>query len=201
IRPLRMIGKLHITTLFGPRDSAGSSFATAASGVGENQPVCTGLPGSETSIACSPPECQESKIRSRSTVGLCDEYEVSSFSPGAGVYAVVFWRILYSPTMRGGRGCAMFHRRAQPHGQPNEDTVNVPYTSSIVSANGRPGRGTAEWLSAQPAAVWPGQCGPVPHVGNGTGVSRSSFRLSTVPVGTRSFATLLVSSTPKPPRR
>src|SRR5919197_18093 len=139
-----MIGKLHMTTLFGPRESAGSSFATAGSGVGENQPACTGVPGSETSMACSPPECQESKIRSRSTVGLCDEYEVNSFSPGTG---------------------------------------------------------TAEWLSAQPEAVWPGQCGPVPQVGNRTGVSRSSFRLSTVPVGTWSFATLLVSRTPKPPRR
>jgi hypothetical protein len=80
-----MIGKLHMTTLFGPRESAGSSLATVASGVGENQPACTGCPGSERSIACSPPECQESKIRSRSTVGLCDEYEVTSFSPGAGV--------------------------------------------------------------------------------------------------------------------
>src|SRR5439155_7989781 len=184
-----MIGKLHMTTLFGPRERAGSSLATDASGVGENQPACTGCPGSETSIACSPPECQESKIRSRSTVGWCDEYEVNSFSPGAGVYAGVFWRILYSPTMCGARGCAMFQRRVQPHGQPNESAVNVPYTSSIVSASGRPGSGSAEWLSAQPAAVWPGQCAPVPHVGNGTGVSRSSFRLSTVPVGTWSFAT------------
>src|ERR687887_619383 len=126
IRPLRMIGKLHMTTLFGPRESAGSSFATVGSGVGENQPACAGTPGSETSIACSPPECQESKIRSRSTVGLCDEYEVNSFSPGAGVYAVVFWRILYSPTMRGVRCWAMFHSRVQPQGQPNESTVNVP---------------------------------------------------------------------------
>src|ERR671935_375837 len=178
MRPSRMIGKLHITTLFGPRESAGSSFATVGSGVGENQPACCGRPGSETSIACSPPECQESKIRSRSTVGLCDEYEVNSFSPGAGVYAVVFWRILYSPTMRGVRGCAMFHSRAQPHGQPKEDTVNVPYTSSIVSANGRPGSGTAEWLSAHPAAVWPGHCGPVPQVGNGAGVMSLSLRLT-----------------------
>src|ERR671931_2174424 len=115
-----MIGKLHMTTLFGPRDSAGSSFATEASGVGENQPACAGIPGSETSIACSPPECQESKIKSRSTVGLCDEYEVNSFSPAAGVYALVFWRILYSPTMRGLRGNAVFHSRAQPQGQPND---------------------------------------------------------------------------------
>src|ERR687888_2343058 len=126
MRPLRMIGKLHMTTLFGPRESAGSSFATVGSGVGENQPACTGWPGSETSIACSPPECQESKIRSRSTVGLCDEYEVNSFSPAAGVYALVFWRILYSPTIRGARGCAIVHSRVQPHGQPNESTVNVP---------------------------------------------------------------------------
>src|SRR5213592_2282817 len=115
-----MTGKLHMTTLFGPRESAGSSFATVARGVGENQPACCGWPGSETSIACSPPECQESKIRSLSTVGLWDEYEVTSFSPGAGVYAVVFWRSLYSPTMCGRCGWAMFQSRAQPQGQPND---------------------------------------------------------------------------------
>src|SRR5881397_3528183 len=121
-----MIGKLQTTTLFGPRDRAGSSFATVDSGVGENQPACTGLPGSETSIACSPPECQESKTRFRVGVGLCDEYELNSFSPGAGVYAVVFWRILYSPMMCGRRGWATFQSRVQPQGQPNDDTVKVP---------------------------------------------------------------------------
>src|SRR5919201_3037316 len=126
MRPSLMIGKLHITTLFGPRESAGSSFATGGSGVGETPPACTGLPGSATSIACSPPECQESKITFRVTVGLCDEYEVNSFSPGAGVYAVVFCRILYSPMMCGRRGCATFQSRAQPHGQAKESTVNVP---------------------------------------------------------------------------
>src|SRR6266516_7728452 len=98
-----MIGKPQTTTLFGPVERAGSSFATEASGVGENQPACCGWPGSATSIACSPPECQESKIRSLSTVGLCDEYELNSLSPGAGVYALVFCRSLYSPTMCGRR--------------------------------------------------------------------------------------------------
>jgi hypothetical protein len=49
-----------------------------------------------------------------------------------------------------------------------------------VSANGRPGIGTAEWLSEQLTAVWPRQCGPVPQVRNGIGVSRWSFRFSTV---------------------
>jgi hypothetical protein len=44
-----------MTTLFGPRDSAGSSSATDESGVGENQPVWAGLAGSRMSIACSPP--------------------------------------------------------------------------------------------------------------------------------------------------
>src|ERR671935_1437436 len=203
IRPSRMIGKLHMTTLFGPRESAGSSFATVGSGVGENQPACTGWPGSETSIACSPPECQESKIRSRSTVGLCEEYEVncsvSGSSPGLPWKAGLFWKILYSPTMRGARGCATFQRRAQPHGHPNDGTVNVPYTSSIVSANGRPGSGTAEWLSAQPAAVWPSQCGPVPQVGKGTGVSSLSLRLTKW--SSVSATTSLVSRTPNPPRR
>src|SRR6266487_3822302 len=101
-----MIGKLHMRTLFGPPDSAGSSFATDASGVGENHPACCGSPGSETSIACSPPECQESKIRSLSTVVLC--------------------RSLNSPMMCGRRGWAMFQSRAQPQGQPNDGTVNVP---------------------------------------------------------------------------
>src|SRR5262249_22159261 len=99
-----MIGKLHITTLLGPRDSAGSSLATAGCGTGENQPACTGRPGSDTSIACSPPECHESRTRLRVGVGLCEEYEVNSFSPGAGEYAVVFWRIWYSPRTCGRRG-------------------------------------------------------------------------------------------------
>src|ERR671931_1477727 len=96
-------------------------------------------------------------------------------------------------------GCAMFQSRAQPHGQPNEDAVKVPYTSSIVSANGRPGNGTAEWLSAQPAAVWPSQCGPVPQVGKGTGVSSLSLRLTKW--SSVSATTSLVSRTPNPPRR
>src|SRR6266498_1321718 len=60
----------------------------------------------------------------------------------------------------------------------------------MVNANGRPGNGRAEWLSAQPATVWPGQCVPVPQVGNGTGVSRSSFSDSTVPAGIWLLATL-----------
>src|SRR6266511_3737905 len=191
-----MIGKLHITTLLGPRDSAGSSLATVGCGVGENQPACTGRPGSDTSIACKPPECHESKTIVRVGVGLWEEYEVNSFSAGAGEYAVVFCRILYSPSTCGRRGWAMFQVRTQPHGQPKDGAVNVPYTSSMVMANGRPGSGTAEWLSAQPAGVWPAQCGPVPHVGNGTVVSRSSLSDSTVPAGTSPLATLLVSSTP-----
>ncbi len=62
-----------MTTLFGPRLSAGSSIATDASGVGENQPAWVGWPGSEMSMACSPPECHESKARSLVSVGLCDE--------------------------------------------------------------------------------------------------------------------------------
>src|SRR6266542_3239679 len=182
-----MIGKLHITTLLGPRDSAGSSLATVGCGVGENQPACTGRPESKTIV--------------RVGVGLWEEYEVNSFSAGAGEYAVVFCRILYSPSTCGRRGWAMFQVRTQPHGQPKDGAVNVPYTSSMVMANGRPGSGTAEWLSAQPAGVWPAQCGPVPQVGNGTVVSRSSLSEATVPAGIWLLATLLVSSTPNPPRR
>src|SRR5215213_9720053 len=108
-----MIGKLHITTLFGPRDSAGSSFATTGSGAGEYQPACAGRAGAVTSMTCRPPECHESKTRFRVGVGLCDEYEVNSFSPAAGVYAGVFCRILYSPSMCGLRGWAMFQVRIQ----------------------------------------------------------------------------------------
>jgi hypothetical protein len=85
-----MIGNDHMTFLLGPRESAGSSFATALSGVGANQPVWNGRPGSDASIACIPPECQESRTMLRVGVGLCDEYELNSFSPGAGVYASVF---------------------------------------------------------------------------------------------------------------
>src|SRR5262249_62253983 len=98
-------------------------------------------------------------------------------------------------------GSSTFHRRTQPHGQPNDEAVNVPYTSSIVYANGRPKNGTAEWLSAQAAAVWPAHIGPVPQVGNGTGVSRLPFKLATVPDGMRVLATSPVSRMAKPPRR
>ena len=50
-----------------------SSFATDASGVGEIHPAWVGWAGSEMSIACSPPECQSSKMRFRVTVGLWEE--------------------------------------------------------------------------------------------------------------------------------
>jgi hypothetical protein len=56
------------------------------------------------SIACRPPECQAISATLRVSVGFWDEYELTSFSPGAGVYASVFWRILYSPTMCGRLG-------------------------------------------------------------------------------------------------
>src|SRR5919198_425183 len=125
-----MIGKLHITTLFGPRESAGSWVATEASGVGENHPACTGRDGSLMSIACMPPECQSSKIRCRSTFGLCDEYDVNcsvaGSSPGLPWKAGEFWRSLYSPTMRGWTGSLTSISRIQPHGQPKLSTVKVP---------------------------------------------------------------------------
>src|ERR671930_245980 len=156
-------------------------------------------------IAWIPPECQSSNARSGRTVGLCDEYDVNcsvaGSSPGLPWNAGAFCSSLYSPTIEGAAGLRTSIRRIQPHGQPKLLTVNVPYNSSTESANGRPGIGTAEWLSEQPAAVWPSQCGPVPQVRNGTGVSRSSFRLSTVPGGIWFRAILLVSRIPKPPRR
>ena len=60
------------------------------------------------------------------SVGLCEEYELNSFSPGAGVYAVVFWWILYSPMMCGRLGWATLIVRVQPHGQPKLGSVRVP---------------------------------------------------------------------------
>src|SRR6266545_1873992 len=148
-----MIGKLHITTLLGPRDSAGSSLATVGCGVGENQPACTGRPGSDTSIACKPPECHESKTIVRVGVGLWEEYEVNSFSAGAGEYAVVFCRILYSPSTCGRRGWAMFQVRTQPHGQPKDGAVNVPYTSLLVSSTPKAGADTSR--GTRPVACRP----------------------------------------------
>lgn len=50
-----------------------------------------------------------------------------------------FASVRYSATMRGYAGPATWISRAQPHGQPKLGSVNVPYTSSVVSANGRPG--------------------------------------------------------------
>src|SRR5712691_7583442 len=125
-----MTGKLHITTLFGPRDRAGSSVATESSGVGENQPSCAGCAGLLTSIAWSPPECQESRMRCRRAVGSCDEYEVANSvaasSPGLPWNGGEFWKILYSPTIEGADGFRTFINRTQPHGQPKLGAVSVP---------------------------------------------------------------------------
>src|SRR5260370_38491889 len=79
--PSLMSGSLHITTWLGPRLRAGSSSATEGSGVGENQPPWAGCVGSRMSIACNPPECQESNATFRSTVGLCEPYLVNSSVP------------------------------------------------------------------------------------------------------------------------
>lgn len=69
----------------------------------------------------------------------------------------------YSPTMCGRRGRAVLISRIQPHGQPKLGTVNFPYTSSTVSANGRPGTGTAECVSAHSIVQPPPSA--VPHLG------------------------------------
>src|SRR5439155_474873 len=78
---------------------------------------------------------------------------------------------------------------------PDDHLVRACRERRVLVRNGGQRRGR------EPAGVCPAHCVPVPQVGNGTGVSRSSFRFSTVPAGTWSFATMLVSSTPKPPRR
>src|SRR5919198_2040905 len=123
-----MIGKLHITTLFEPRERAGSSVATAGSGVGENHPACSGRDGTLTSIACRPPECQSSKIRCRRAVGLCEEYDVNcsvaASSPGLPWNAGEFWKSLYSPTIDGLAGLRTSMTRIQPHGQPKLSAVS-----------------------------------------------------------------------------
>src|SRR5213593_1427675 len=126
--PLRIIGKLHITTLFGPRLRAGSSRATDASGVGETKPIWWGRTGSAMSIACNPPERQESKTSWGSTVGLCVEYEVKFCVEGSDcdMNGSVFCRILNSPTISGWEGTCTSMIHIQPQGQPNDESVNFP---------------------------------------------------------------------------
>src|SRR5262245_9612588 len=140
-----------MVTLFGPRLSAGSSIATDGSGVGAYQPACAGWPGSDTSMTCSPPECHESMTRSWVRVGLCAgelwNWSVAGSSAGLPWNAGEFGAIWYWLTRCGLAGLATFQIRSQPQGQPNEGVVKVPYTSSMVNANGRPGNGIAEWLS------------------------------------------------------
>src|SRR5258708_36881507 len=146
-----MIGELHITTLLGPRLSAGSSLATWSRGCGEKKPAWAGAAGLEMSIAWRPRECQAMKARWGVTVGLCDENEVSCCVSGStlGRNASVFSKILYSPVRTGRSGSATLIRRAQPHGHPKEGSVNLPETSSVFSSKGRPGTGKPEWLSKQ----------------------------------------------------
>src|SRR5215813_1583052 len=123
-----MIGKLQMTTLFGPRLRAGSSSATVSSGCGEKNPACAGLAGSAMSTACNPPECHESSTRCGSTVRLWVEYDVNCWVAGSTCdwNAWVFWKILNSPTICGVDGSRTSIRRIQPHGQPNDGAVKVP---------------------------------------------------------------------------
>src|SRR6266571_6554940 len=51
--------------------------------------------------------------------------------------------------MVGWVGSETLIRRAQPQGQPKLGSVKVPYTSSVVRANERPGTCTAEWPLGQ----------------------------------------------------
>src|SRR5919202_2858861 len=163
-----------MTTLFGPRLSAGSSVATAGSGAGLNQPACSGRVGSARSIACSPAECQVTSARSVNTVGLCDEYEVNGSSAGV-VFVHVSRRCLYSPTITGASGWETSIRCTHPHGQPKLcGNVNVPYTSSVVSTSGLfgPGTCTAECDSAQPSSFLKQLNGEAPQRGRVAGGGR-----------------------------
>src|ERR1022692_1641107 len=86
--------------------------------------------------------------------------------------------------------------RSQPHGQPNLGSVNVPYTSSVVRTNCRPGTFTAEWPFAhaflQLAGTACGSAGVCPQTGLSQGdVIRSPLSESTLP-GDVSFATAAV---------
>jgi len=98
-------------------------------------------------------------------------------------------------------GSSTLMTRIQPHGHPNDEVVNVPYTSSMLTSKDRPGTGTAEWLSEQPPAVPPAHCDPVPQMGRlAIGVNKESLSEMTVP-GFGLLTTALVSSTSMPPRR
>src|SRR5574341_2528897 len=103
MRPSLRMGKLHMTTLLGPRLRAGSSSETEERGAGEKKPALRGLAASAMSTACKPPECHESITRCRSTFGLCVEYEVNCSVSGStcGRNASVFWNILCSLTICG----------------------------------------------------------------------------------------------------
>src|SRR5918999_4141507 len=120
--PSEMIGKLHIITLFGPAVVAGSSLATAASGVGENQPAWRGRPGARMSMAWRPAEDHVTSARSRVRVGLCAVYVltwfVSGVFDGLSQNARVFSYTLYSLFTFGLRGFPTLRTRAHPHGQP-----------------------------------------------------------------------------------
>src|SRR6266853_3406861 len=115
--------------------------------------------------------------------------------------ASVFWKILNSPTICGRAGSRTLTIRIQPQGQPNDEVVNFPYTSSILTSKERPGTGTAEWLSEQPAEVPPAHWFPAPHVGR-LAIGASSLSLSEITVvGDAFWTTALVSRMSIPPRR
>src|SRR5262245_15740132 len=106
-------------------------------------------------------------------------------------------------------------RRGQPQRQPWLSNVNVPYTSSVVSAKLRPGTWTAEWLLEQsfddglkngpgPCLAQPpgktdgtlvGSSGSMSHTGRFFGSVRSlSLSDSTVPGGIVFFLAIAVVS-------
>src|SRR5262249_45427400 len=74
---------------------------------------------------------------------------VTASSAGVPQKDRLFSSIIYSPVIKGWLGSDMSISRAQPHLQPYAAKVNVPYTSSVVSASFLPGTFTAEWLLGQ----------------------------------------------------
>src|SRR3712207_5168798 len=115
-----MIGKLHITTLSGPADSAGSSELTVASGSGRNWPASFGAAGSDTSIACRPAECHVTSATSPTTVGLWAEKLVDVSVNGLEPRGVLqndstFSGRLNSAITSGAVGSRTSSSRTQPH--------------------------------------------------------------------------------------
>src|SRR4051794_13323928 len=120
MRPFWMTGKLHMTTLSCPELSAGSSVATAGSGVGQYPAAGAGCSGSLMSIAWRPPECHVTIARFSVSVGLCEEKleKLLRIASTLAQTSDLFHGSRYSAARRGVVGSEMSMKRGQPHGQP-----------------------------------------------------------------------------------